>query len=123
MKALRYLLMIVSMVSVLSIQAQVLAQQPDVKMKSTSGMVYSGSTLPQAAVSGAVMTGETPGAYVPVGTRPGHLRKVGEGEGFEDEGDPETPANPFPLGDAALPLMLLALAYIGMRALLKRKRA
>ena len=49
MKALRYLLIVMGLMSVLSISAQALAQQPEVYMQSTSGMVYSGSQLPSAA--------------------------------------------------------------------------
>jgi hypothetical protein len=48
---------------------------------------------------------------------------VGEDEGFEEEDDPDAPANPFPLGDAAQPIALLALAYVCVRAFLRRKRA
>jgi hypothetical protein len=125
MKALRYLLivMMVSVASMLFASAQSLAQQPKVEMHSTSGMVYSGSKLPSAALDGAVLTGITPGTYRSVDPTEGPTgrRKIGgnTGGGSDDREDPyETP-----FGDAALPLMLLALAYIGARTFLKRKRA
>ena len=65
MKALRYLLMVVAMVSVLGVYAQGTAQFPEATMQSTSSMVGTGSTLPQAAVSGTTLAGETPAAYSP----------------------------------------------------------
>ena len=70
MKALKYLLIvaIISWTSVLSatnVAAQSLAQKPESQMKSTSGMVYSGSTLPSAAADGAVLTGSKLGTYSP----------------------------------------------------------
>lgn len=125
MKTLRYLLIVIAMVSFLGVKAQGLAQRPEVKMQSTSGMVGSGSTLPSAAAQGTYVTGSVPGTYTPANAAsgPAHAKKVGEDEGWEEEDDPDNPGNPFPLGDAALPLALLALAYMGVRAFLKRKRA
>ena len=120
MKTLRYLLMIVAMVSVLGVYAQSLAQQPAPQMKSTSTMVGTGTTLPFAATEGIYVTGSTPGTYSSAG-RPGHIRKVGEDDGFEEEKDPDVPENPYPLGDA-WPLMLIALAYMSMRVILINKR-
>ena len=118
MKTLRYLLMVVAMVSVLGVYAQGLAQEPQAQMTSTSGMVYSGSNLPQAAETGATLTGETPGAYSP---GRGHIRRVGEDEEFEDEKDPDVPENPYPLGDVFWPLALLACVYALMRVILINK--
>ena len=117
MKTLRYLLMVVAMVSVLSVKAQSTAQLPEVQMQSTSVMVGSGSALPQAATTGAVLTGETPGTYSAAGHH-GHIRR-GLDEG-DDEGT-KKPGQPFPLGDAALPLALLALAYAGVRVFRKKR--
>jgi len=117
MKALRYLLivMMLSVASVLFAAAQNLAQQPQAEMKSTSGMMYSGSTLPSAAASGAVVTGSKLGTYDPADASHSGPRKAkkedANGDGWEDEDDPDGPADPFPVGDAALPLALLACAY------------
>ncbi len=129
MKTLRYLLivMMLSAASVMFAAAQSLAQQPKAEMKSTSGMVYSGSALPSAATSGAVITGNKLGTYETASSTsegPSGRRKVGSGGG-SSEGGPEDREDPYadPLGDAALPLMLLALAYVCVRAFLKRKRA
>lgn len=122
MKALRYLLMVVAMVSFLSVRAQGLAQQPNTQMQSTSVMAGTGSTLPQAAQSGAVVTGNTPGTYSPASGRPGHIRRAAsdEDEGDTPPADPQGP-NEDPIGDAALPLALLALAYVGVRVLHKKR--
>ena len=121
---LRYLLIVVAMVSVLGAYAQGLAKQPEVQMKSTSGMVYSGSTLPQAAATGAVLTGTTVGTYSPTGGRPGHIRRdVGGGGTTEDDDvDPENPGEPNPIGDMLWPMMLLAGVYALMRVFLIVKR-
>lgn len=125
MKALRYLLIVMGLMSVLSISAQALAQQPQAQMHTTSIMAGSGSTLPSAAAQGTYVTGTTIGTYTPANATngPARAKKVGEDEGWADDPDPENPGNPFPLGDAALPLALLALAYVCVRAFLRRKRA
>ena len=118
MKALRYL-MIVMMLSVASLAfatAQSLAQQPEVQMHSTSVMQGSGSTLPQAAAGGTYVTGATVGTYSPANASgPNRARRAADED--DDPDDPDTPpVNPHgpnedPLGDALLPLALLALAF------------
>lgn len=121
MKAtLRYLLMVVAMVSVLGVYAQGTAQFPEATMQSTSTMVGTGSSLPQAAVTGTTVAGETPAAYAPAG-HAGHIRKIGGGN---TGGGPEDREDPYadPLGDAALPLALLACVYALMRVILINKR-
>ena len=40
---------------------------------------------------------------------------VKEDEGWEDDPDPDNPGEPFPIGDAGWPLMLLACAYLIIR--------
>lgn len=117
MKALRYLLMVVAMVSFLSVRAQGLAQQPNTEMHSTSVMVGAGSTLPQAAVTGVTTTENQ--ASSP--KHPGHIRR-GNGDWEDDEwGDTEDPWAT-PLGDAMWPLLMLAAAYALLRVY-KRKRS
>lgn len=123
MKALRYLLIVMSLVSVLSVKAQSTAQLPEVQMQSTSVMMSSGSTLPQAATTGAYVTGSTVGSYSPAKIHPGQPRRAGEDDGFEDEGDePSTgnPGEPDPIGDVFWPLMLLACAYLIVRVARRR---
>jgi len=119
MKAtLRYLLTVMATVSVLGVCAQSLAQQPQVHMTSTSGMMYSGSTLPQAAATGATLADESP-AYAP--GKGGRIRKDGNpfnpgGGGEITIGDVDNPNEPgTPLGDVFWPLMLLAFAYLVRR--------
>ena len=120
-KTLRYLLIVMGLMSVLSISAQALARKPEVEMQSTSVMVSTGSNLPSAATTGAVVTGEQPGTYTPANAANTgkHRAQKGWGEGGSDREEPY----PDPIGDALWPLMLLALAYVCVRAFLKRKRA
>ena len=126
MKALRYLLRVamISMASVLNAAnaaAQNLATRPEMQMQSTSVMKGSGSALPQAAVDGPYTTGTTIGTYSPASSssRP---RRVGENDGWEDEEEPDKPGEPSPIGDAAWPLALLAVAY-ALARVYRRKRA
>ena len=117
MKAtLRYLLIVMSLVSVLSVSAQTLAQQPEARMQSTSIMAPSGSALPQAAVTGAVTTYE-PNSSSNIGST---RRRIGGGQ---SSGGPDGREDPYadPLGDAAWPLMLLALMYVCVRTFRRRR--
>ena len=98
MKALRYLLMVVAMVSVLSVKAQSTAQLPEVQMQSTSIMMSSGSSLPQAAVTGVVTTDEAP-ARANIG-QPRRGRPGDWDDPYKD-----------PIGDAVWPLILAAAVY------------
>ena len=123
MKALRYLLMVVAMVSVLSVSAQGLTKQPSSDFRSTSIMQTSGSMLPQAATTGAVLTGETPGTYSSV-YHPGGPRRITINPGEEpgpDEGDNSEPWKD-PIGDALWPLLALASVYAVLRVY-RRKRS
>ena len=122
MKTLRYLLIVAAMVSFLSVCAQGLAQRPEAEMHSTSTMVGSGSTLPQAATTGALLTGETPGTYTPAkapGMRKGSFNPGGEPG--PDEGDNSEPWED-PIGDAMWPMMVLALVYGVWCRVYRRKR-
>ena len=112
MKALRYLLIVMSMASVLSVSAQNTAQLPEAQMKSTSVMVGSGSALPQAAATGIVVTGSTPGTYTPAGK--GGPKKIGGSGSGTGGNEAQETDNPWetPIGDAVVPLMLLALAFV-----------
>jgi len=119
MKALRYLLivMMLSVAGLVFATAQGLAQQPKAEMHSTSGMISSGSALPSAATSGAVVTGSKLGTYETASTAsegPSGRRKAKKDENpfGEDIGGTDNPLEPgSPIGDAGWPLMLLALAY------------
>ena len=120
MKALRYLLIVIAMVSFMSVRAQGIAQRPVAQMQSTSIMKGSGSTLPQAAISGTSTTyTTTTGAY-----GPRRAKKDEDPFGGETIGGTDNPLEPgSPLGDAAMPLALLALAYLLVRIVRARRRA
>lgn len=107
--------------------------------QSTSTMQGSGSAYsPQVTGVGAATVTEmatTTSSYSPGrrkakmdgGTSGWHQNENGEWvpDNAEEYGSgAETgQANQFPIGDAVLPLMLLACAYLGLRVFLKRKRA
>ena len=111
---LRYLLIAVilstaSLLSVANATAQSLAQLPDNEMRSTSVLPASGSTLPQAAVEGPTTTYDEG-----TGSHKGGIRRAGGGQ---TGGGPDDREDPYgdPIGDAMLPLALLALAYLIIR--------
>ena len=118
MKILRYLLIsfaiVMASVQIVNAKAQNLAQQPATEFHSTSSMVGSGSTLPQAAVEGTATTYDTnEGAER---TRGGNIRK---------DGRPGDWTNPYddPIGDGTIALALLACVYVLLRYVRMRKRA
>ena len=96
--------------------------------QSTSTMQGTGSSYtPQVTAVGAVSATEM--ATTTESYSPGRRRAydangnwVPDSEDFG--GGAETgESNQFPIGDAVLPLMLLACAYLGLRVFLKKKRA
>lgn len=118
MKTLRYLLIAVAILSMVSVRAQENTTEwgrlPEAQMHSTSVMQGSGSTLPSAAVEGVSTT------YSPAKAPDGPRRGLGGGGGSGEPGDrPEPYADP--IGDAMLPLALLALGYAAF-AIVRRKR-
>ena len=134
MKALRYLLMVVAMMGVLSVGAQTpkygTTYKPTVGMKystmhvqllaatmsSTSSVfMHSGSSLPSAALSGTTTTYDRP--------KGGGPRRDGEDDGFDDDDDdPDNPGNPFPIGDGLWVMMVCAGAFALVRGILRGKR-
>ena len=135
-KTLRYLLMTIAILGVLSVNAQthqygathyssheqeaftsvqVNPQMPTATMGYThSDYMTTGSTLPQAAVDGPTTT------YDEGSSHKGGIRKIGGGN---TGGGPDDREDPYadPIGDAALPLALLACAYLIMRVVRKRR--
>ena len=104
MKAMKYILMVISMVGVLSVSAQQQTEQPNVQFQSTSTMQASGSVLSSQPMLNADGTAYNPteaSAPTKVG-KPGQPKTIGPTHG-ED--------NPNPLGDAVIPLLLMAMAY------------
>ena len=132
MKALRYILSLIAILSVVSVAAATFGkpyqpqghgvqyassytQMPTLPMSSTgSAMMQSGSALPMAAVSGTTTADD----YTPA--RSSRPRRV-EGSGTEDE-EPDEQEEPFPLGDAMLPMLLCAAVFCGAIAI-RRKRS
>ena len=136
-KTLRYLLSMIAVVSVLGVSAQTprygtlykgqgyahvyasaqfVSDMPTATMGSTnSGYMQTGSTLPSAALTGVVTTYDSP-AYSP--SRP----RRGSEDGDTPPVDPHGPSED-PIGDAAVPLMLLAMAYMAVRIMRKRRGA
>lgn len=102
--------------------AQASTGMPAVRMGSVNATtMYSGSSLPLAAATGVTTSYDNNPSNVP--GRPGRPRRVGENEGFEEEEkEPEVPVNPFPLGDALLPMMLMAILFAAFITL-RRKRS
>ena len=134
MKALRYILSLIAILSVVSVAAATFGkpyqpqghevlyassytQMPTLPMSSTgSAMMQSGSALPMAAASGTTTADDNAPA------RSSRPRRVGEDDGFEGGDEPDVPANPFPLGDAMLPMLLCAAVFCGAIAI-RRKRS
>lgn len=136
MKTLRYLLIVIGVLSVVSVAAatfgttyqpqrrgiqysQHYAEMPTLTMSSTgSVMMKSGSALPMAAVSGITTADD----YAPSGPRRAK-RDVGDGGTTEDgDTDPDNPGEPMPLGDTILPLLMMALAFCSVVYLRRKKR-
>lgn len=101
---------------------QGIATEPQIEMKSTSVLVGSGSHLPNAAETGAYTTSGEESGPPKGGPRKGW--GTGEGGGTEP-GEPGDWDDPYadPIGDAAIPLALLACAYLILRVVRKRVRA
>lgn len=95
----KQLLIVIGLVGLLNVLAQDIYAMPEARMYSTSAMLGSGSSLPQAAVTGTTTTYEnaTPATI----TNP---QKSGRPGDWQEPG--------LSLGDAVLPLLLLAAGYM-----------
>ena len=98
MKAMKQLLIVIGLVSLLNFLAQDIYAMPEAQMYSTSAMLGSGSSLPQAAVTGTTTTYDEPSPTI---TGPKRARPEDNKDPYDD-----------PLGDAVLPLLLLAAGYM-----------
>ncbi len=118
MKTMRYLLITFAMMMVMSISAQEFAEMPRAEFHSTSSMVTSGSTLPQAAQSGAYTTYDTD--YSGRSNKPG-IRTAGGGG--SSSGGPEDREDPYytPIGEGMWALLFCAAVFSGVIAF-RRKR-
>lgn len=116
MKAMRYLLSVIVILSVTTLGAQNLSQYPAVQMQSTSSMVSSGSTLPQAAITGVHTTYDSPTGG------PRRSKKEVDPFGEETIGDVTNPQQPStPIGDGTWFLMFMAMMF-GLFIAMKRKK-
>lgn len=115
MKALRYLLILVAMMGVLSVSAQTksrveLGKQPDVQMHSTSAMVGSGSVY-MSPISNV-------GAISPYATATSESSRPKPQTGIRRVGrddDPGEPGFEQPIGDAVWFLLILSIGYVVVR--------
>lgn len=106
----KQLLIVIGLISVLTISAQTITEYPVVQMHSTSTMVGSGSTLPNAASSGFISADDNLNSSS--NNTPRGPRRVIDEDDKEEE-KPEGWKDPMedPLGDAVIPLLLLAVGY------------
>ena len=120
MKAMKFLLIVFGLASVLSISAQTFAEQPTIQMHSTSAMMSSGSKLPQAAVTGTYTTysSGSGSSFSPRGPQ----RSLENGD---EEDKPDGWDEPFddPLGDTPWVLMALLVAGYAVRISLRRAQS
>lgn len=108
MKAMKQLLIVIGLMSILSLNAQTLTEYPVAQMHSTSAMVGSGSALPSAASTGYVSADDILPSYSPSGPR--RAAATEDDEKDTPPADPPGPNEP-PIGDAVPCLLLLAAAY------------
>lgn len=137
MKAMRYIVSLVAILSVMGVsaatygtshqpryhrvifhQVEAQADMPIATMNPmNSAVMQSGTMLPFAAVTGVTTANDNNPSHAP-----GRPRRVGENDGFDEEDDdPDVPVNPYPIGDAVLPLMLMAVAF-GLFVYRRRKQ-
>jgi hypothetical protein len=110
MKAIKQLLIAIGLISVLTISAQTITEYPVAEMHSTSTLVGSGSNLPNAASSGFISADDNLNSSN-FNTPRGPRRVIDEDD--KEEEKPEGWQDPMedPIGDAILPMMLLAVVY------------
>lgn len=89
--------------------------------RSTSAMQSSGSVYSANPSIGSDGTAYNPVTSNPRGPR--KAKKEGEFNPSEPVIDEKTDSGNTPLGDAVWPLMLMALAYMGLRVFFRRRRA
>ncbi len=106
MKAMKELLIVISLMSILSLNAQTPTEYPVAQMHSTSAMVGSGSALPSAATTGVISVDDN----LP-GTSPRGPRRVIDENDEEEKPDGWQDPMEDPLTDAVPCLLLLALGY------------
>ena len=107
MKTMKQLLIVIGLVSLLNLLAQDIYALPEAHMYSTSAMVGCGSSLPQAAVTGTHTTYDESDNSAFSGPK----RVIADGDEKDKENDGWKEPG-VPLGDALLPLLILAAGYM-----------
>ena len=107
MKAMKQILIVIGLMSILTLNAQPKTEYPVAQMHSTSAMVGSGSTLPNAASSGFISADDN--LNPSSNNTPRGPRRAAE-EGDTPPEDPNGP-NEYPITDAVPCLLFLALGY------------
>jgi len=106
--------MIIMAVALIALPTMAQQEQWQTSTMQTSGSAYSSQVTPVGATSAPSEATTTSANYAP--SRPGQPRKSIEyNEEFDDNDEGS------PIGDAVLPLMLMAFAFVGYTAI-KRKR-
>ena len=116
-KTLRYLLITFAVMMVMSVSAQGLAEKPTAQFQSTSSLVGSGSTLPQAAQTGAYTTYDMNASSHKSGIRKG----IGGDDGDITIPDDNTDPDATPIGEGIWALLFCAAIFSGVIAF-RRKR-
>ena len=138
MRTMRYLLSLIAILSVVSVSAatfgttyqtqrrgiqyaQLNTPMPTLAMSSlNAAMMNSGSALPMAAVSGTTTTEQTaPNRHRAKKEDPDPSNPFG-GQTIGEVGNPNEPGTP--IGDAAVPMMLMAMLFAGV-IYTRRKKA
>ena len=109
MKAMKQLLIVIGLMSMLSLNAQMFVEKPYAQMRSTSAMKGISSTLPQAAITGAQTTYDS-NSFYGAKTPSRGPKKAAENDDDTPPTDPPGP-NEYPLGDT--PWLLIALLALG----------
>lgn len=113
MKTIKYILSLSLLIAgTVLVQAQYNSQKPEYEFQSTSAMVGSGSSLPQAALEGTHTTYD-----IGAEKQANHMgpRKVSPGS---NTGDPGAT----PIGEGIWVLMLLVCGYAGTKLLITKKQ-
>lgn len=121
----KMMIIAVGMLIVCLLPLAAFAQQQD--WQTTSTMKTSGSAYsPQVTAVGAAVVEQqatTTESYSPSPAHKGGIRRSTKGDFDDSPTDNNKDEEHSPLGDAVWPLMLMALAYLGVRVLRARKRA
>ena len=135
MQKIKYILIVIGLVSVVSVMAatfgkpyqpqrrgaqyaQNYLEMPTLSMSMmNAAMMSSGSALPMAAVTGTTTADQT----APLSGPKRAKMEDDDDDGWEDEEENTHIGEPNPIGDAVLPLMLFACAYFIWRATRKRR--